>query len=84
LQLLFLSIVGHLPTTIAKNNGKSAVIDNIQDMKDLKKLLRTKTNVMLLFVGGAKEASKEIKIFREAATTTKGLATMVLLDCSNK
>jgi hypothetical protein len=51
-------------------------------MKDLKKLFRTKTNVLVMFVANTKQ--KEIKVFREAADLIKGLGTMCLLDCSNR
>ncbi|XP_035909527.1 LOW QUALITY PROTEIN: protein disulfide-isomerase A5 [Anopheles stephensi] len=62
---------------------KSPVIDNITDMKELKKLFRTKTNVLILFVAGMKENNAVLASFREAAHTVKGQGTMVLLDCNN-
>lgn len=58
------------------------LIDNISEFKDLKKLLRTKNNVLILFTSSTKEAQGAIKALDEAAQTVKGEATAVLLDCS--
>lgn len=62
---------------------KSPVIDNITDMKELKKLFRTKTNVLILFVAGMKDNNALLASFRDAAHAVKGQGTMVLLDCNN-
>ncbi|XP_055596873.1 protein disulfide-isomerase A5 [Uranotaenia lowii] len=75
-------IIGHVPTE-GKTNSKSAVVDGISDMKDFKKLLRTKNNVLVLFVSSMKEAHSTLNAFRDAAEIIKGQGTMVLFDCSN-
>ncbi|XP_053674938.1 protein disulfide-isomerase A5 [Anopheles nili] len=62
---------------------KSPVIDNINDMKELKKLFRTKTNVLIMFVSSVKENNAVLASFREAAQTVRGQGTLVLFDCSN-
>lgn len=49
------------------------VLDDINDMKGFKKMLRTKNNVLTLFVSGIKECHSTIKIFKDAAEETKGL-----------
>lgn len=61
---------------------KTSVIDDIVDVKQLKKIFRTKTNVLVLYVASAKETQNSIKIFREAADLIKGQGTMILIDCS--
>lgn len=66
-----------------KAASKSAVIDDISDVKELKKLFRTKNNVLVMFVSSIREAQSSVKTFREAADSIKGLGTMVLIDCSN-
>ncbi|XP_053961500.1 protein disulfide-isomerase A5 [Anastrepha ludens] len=66
----------------AKSNSRNAVVDDIADFKDFKKLLRTKTNVLVLFVTGVKESPVELKVFREAANAIRGTGTMVLIDCT--
>lgn len=65
-----------------KSHTKSAVIEDIADIKDLKKLLRTKNNVLVMYVASLKEAAAGVKAFRDAAQLIKGLGTMALLDCS--
>lgn len=66
----------------AKSNNKNVVIDNITDARDFKKLLRTKTNVLVCFTSSLKQSAPAIKIFKEAAQIVKGQGTMVLVDCS--
>lgn len=53
------------------------------DFKDLKKVFRTKNNVLVLFVSSLKESQNAVKVLKEAASVVKGHGTMVLLDCSN-
>lgn len=61
---------------------KSVLTDNISEFKDLKKLLRTKNNVLILFTSSSKEAHNAIKALDDAAQAVKGEATAVLIDCS--
>ncbi|CAD6996829.1 unnamed protein product [Ceratitis capitata] len=65
----------------AKTKSKNAVVDDITEFKDFKKLIRTKTNVLVMFVAGVKEAPVELKVFRESADVVRGTGTMVLIDC---
>ncbi|GAB0097313.1 protein disulfide-isomerase A5 [Sergentomyia squamirostris] len=65
------------------NSKSSSVLDDIVDIKDFKKLLRTKNNVLVLFVSSTKENQANIRVFREAADAVKGEGTLALLDCSN-
>lgn len=67
---------------MAKSNIKNVVVDDITDYKELRKLFRTKTNVLVLFLPSIKGYQDTIRTFREAADVVKGLGTMVLLDCS--
>lgn len=66
----------------AEAKTKSAVLDTISDVKEFKKLLRTRINVLVLFVKDKQEAAATIKIFHEASI--KGQGTLVLMDCSNR
>lgn len=67
----------------AKLNPKNVVIDDIVDAKELKKVLRTKNNILILFAANAKDAQTAIKVFNEAAQAVKGQATAIFVDCSN-
>lgn len=78
--IIFISILKDVaPKT---NNQQNVVIDNINDIKDLKKLFRTKTNMLVMFISNLKETQSNVKIFRESAEIVKGQGTMVLIDCS--
>lgn len=80
--LLLLFILTFFNNNNAKIKNKS-VVDNIVDIKDFKKLLRTKTNVLVCFVNNFKEPSNLIAVFKEVAEEIKGQGTMVLIDCSS-
>lgn len=65
-------------------NSHKIVIDDLVDVKDFKKLLRTKNNVLVCFVNSVKKSANIIKVFEESANLVKGQGTMVLIDCSNE
>lgn len=82
-HLLALILALTVQLSFAKTNSKNTVVDGISDMKELKKLLRTKNNVLILYVSSLKEAQATLHAFKDAAEIIKGQGTMVLLDCSN-
>lgn len=63
-------------------NGKSSVIEDVTDVKELKKIFRTKNNVLVLFAASVKESQNAVKIFRDASNLVKGQGTTILVDCS--
>ncbi|KAL3279191.1 hypothetical protein HHI36_016704 [Cryptolaemus montrouzieri] len=81
--VLFLILIELIPCNNAKAKTKS-IVDNITDVKDFKKLLRTKTNILVCFSRSIKESAALIKVFKEAAEDIKGEGTMVLVDCSGE
>ena len=76
--LLFLAA-----STWAKKNPKS-LVESVEDHKEFKKLLRTKTNVLVLFSSSEKRSGEAQKVLEEAAQEVKGLATLVTVDCASK
>lgn len=72
----------YIPDFFAKQKSQKTIIDDIVDVKDFKKLLRTKNNVLVCFITSQKQSSEIIKVFEEAADAVKGSATMVLVDCA--
>lgn len=81
-QYLVLFVVAFKPAS-GKINGKTnAIIDDVSEYKDFKKLLRTKTNVLVLYTSNTKQTAEQIRVFRETAEAVKGTGTMVLMDCS--
>ncbi|XP_030376906.1 protein disulfide-isomerase A5 [Scaptodrosophila lebanonensis] len=80
LLLLFLALVAG---SAAKTKA-SAVQEDIAEYKDFKKLLRTKNNVLVIYVASPKAAGAELKVFREAAEGVRGTGTMVYVDCGQQ
>ncbi|KAF5294296.1 hypothetical protein FQA39_LY13440 [Lamprigera yunnana] len=80
--LLLALVFAQIPYYLAKGNEKNVVIDNIVDIKEFKKVLRTKTNVLVCFSNSQKQSVPIIQVFREAAVAVKGLGTMLYVDCS--
>ncbi|XP_060525765.1 protein disulfide-isomerase A5 [Cylas formicarius] len=65
-----------------KTGNKKPIIENPVDIKDLKKLLRTKTNVLICFYNSFKQSQNIIKLVQEVADSIKGEGTIALVDCS--
>jgi len=60
-----------------------ATVSELSDIKDWKKLIKTKTNVLIYFGNGKSSFhSKEIlSTLQEAAELVKGIGTMAMVDC---
>ncbi|XP_046982624.1 protein disulfide-isomerase A5 [Schistocerca americana] len=87
LLLLFLGILSYLDQKCVEaksNRQKAPLVEEVSDVKELKKLLRTKNNVLVCFVSSLKRAVPTVKVFREAAGAIRGQGTMVLVDCSGE
>jgi len=78
LLLGFLAVVG------TKKTAKKSLVEAISDQKEFKKVLRTKTNVMVLFVGDSMQATEAAKVLGEVSSEVKGLATCLTVDCESK
>ncbi|XP_033107441.1 protein disulfide-isomerase A5-like [Anneissia japonica] len=63
-----------------KVNNRQHVID-VDDIKEFKKLLRTRKNVMVLYTKTAKAANGIINVYSDVALEMKGLGTMAFVDC---
>jgi aldehyde:ferredoxin oxidoreductase len=63
-----------------KETLKDVVMD-VDDLKEFKKLLRTRTNVLAMFAKNGDEMADMMPIFSEVATIMKGKATLVAIDC---
>lgn len=73
-----------LPHHLQAKTPHKNVINDIVDIKDFKKLLRTKNNVLTLFIKSVKQNSNIIKVFEETAEIIKGQGTMILIDCTSE
>lgn len=72
----------HFVLAQSKLRQSSVLIENINEHKDLKKTLRTKNNVLILYTSNQKAAQNVIKALDEAAQSVKGEATAILIDCA--
>jgi protein disulfide-isomerase/protein disulfide isomerase family A protein 5 len=64
----------------AKQNAQKTTVEEVTDIKDFKKILRTKNNVLVCYVISQKQASNIVKIFKDAAEIVKGQGTVLLID----
>nr|XP_037278569.1 LOW QUALITY PROTEIN: protein disulfide-isomerase A5-like [Rhipicephalus microplus] len=60
------------------------LIEDVVDIKQHKKLLRTKKNVLILYTKNAKEATEPLRICSDVALELKGQATLAHVDCSGE
>lgn len=71
--------------TVLAKKQKTAVISDIGDIKEFKKLLKSKTNVMILYVNEHKaEYQNIVEAFKNTADAMKGQASLVMIDCSTR
>nr|XP_033801425.1 protein disulfide-isomerase A5 [Geotrypetes seraphini] len=61
----------------------SPLIEKISDHKDLKKLLRTRNNVLVLYAKSALVAEHQLKLLSDVAEAVKGRSTISWLDCGD-
>jgi len=83
LKLVILALFCLLGSVVGNGKPKHPTIENLQNEKEFKKLLKSKNNVLVLFLSNLKENSNVVKIFRESSEAVKGLGTMVIIDCSS-
>ncbi|XP_013179210.1 PREDICTED: protein disulfide-isomerase A5 isoform X1 [Papilio xuthus] len=80
---LFIYLCLCMQTLVQAKKQKTNLITQTNDIKEFKKLLRTKTNVLVLFVNEPKTSQAIVDVFKETADAMKGKATLVSIDCSN-
>ena len=78
------SVLAILVTTVisAKKSAKS-LVEPITDQKEFKKILRTKTNILVMY--SAQEVSGDMNgLLGEASIEVKGLATILAVNCGDR
>lgn len=66
-----------------KKAGQKSV-DDVSDVKEFKKLLKTRTSVLVLFSKSTREASSVLKVLAEVADAVRGQGTIVTVDCGGE
>jgi hypothetical protein len=65
-----------------KNKGR---LNEVSDVKEWKRLLKTKTNVLIAFLPGPRRepvTTETLKVLTEVSDIVKGIGTVVTADCS--
>ena len=79
--LAFLTVTG-ICDQRAPNKGR---INELNDIKEWKHLLKTKTNVLIYFAQNGLPSNPDIyKVLLEAADKIRGIGTLASVDCSSK
>ncbi|KAK6485292.1 protein disulfide-isomerase A5-like [Huso huso] len=61
----------------------SPLIETVSDHKDFKKLLRTRTNVLILYSKSAAAGERQLKLLSDVAQAVKGQGTIAWVDCGD-
>ncbi|ERL92070.1 hypothetical protein D910_09392, partial [Dendroctonus ponderosae] len=85
LLVLFSMLVCLKPSVYsARQNDKKLFIENLTETKDLKKLLRTKTNVLVCFYNSEKKAQSILSVLRDVAKNVKGEGVIATINCAGE
>ncbi|GFO20240.1 protein disulfide-isomerase a5-like [Plakobranchus ocellatus] len=79
-SIVLIMLVPYQSLAQNKKNKKSLVI-KVEDVKEFKKLLRTKTNLLVICVQSEKSTTKLNKLFEDVAEEMKGKATLAYINC---
>uniref|UniRef100_H0X710 Protein disulfide-isomerase A5 n=1 Tax=Otolemur garnettii TaxID=30611 RepID=H0X710_OTOGA len=71
-----------LPTRLSSTKV-SSLIERISDPKDLKKLLRTRNNVLVLYSKSEAAAENHLRLLSTVAQAVKGQGTVCWVDCGD-
>nr|XP_046219183.1 protein disulfide-isomerase A5-like [Oncorhynchus gorbuscha] len=61
----------------------SPLIEKVSDHKDLKKLLRTRSNVLVLYTKSATSGDSKFKLLSDVAQVVKGQGTIAWVNCGD-
>ncbi|PIK46849.1 hypothetical protein BSL78_16266 [Apostichopus japonicus] len=70
-------------STSAKKTSNRNLVQDVTDIKEFKKVLRTRTNVLVVFADNEKGARGWMDIVSDTAFEMKGLATVVFVPCDD-
>ncbi|KAH3868473.1 hypothetical protein DPMN_031623 [Dreissena polymorpha] len=79
-RLVFVLILLLVFIQTRAKKGKS-LIDSVDDLKEFKKFLRTKTNLLVIFTKSENAASKLMPMFDGVAEDIKGKGSLAIVDC---
>lgn len=86
LLLCSLSLVAFpCPVLLGKTKFKGIKsAGTVSDLKEWKKLLKTRNNILALFADGQKHVSEILPMFESVASNVRGKGSLVFIDCSDQ
>ena len=75
----------YLPGLVSLAKPKFTGLKNaitVSELKEWKKLLKTRNNVLALFANGKKYVSDILPVFESVASNTRGKGSLLFIDCS--
>ena len=72
-----------LTASVAKKQTR-VVLDTVNEMKEFKKVIRTRNNVLVLFINDVEQSADMVKLLEGVLQKVKGMATMITVDCNVK
>lgn len=66
---------------LGKKAGQKQVLDEVSDLKEFKKLLKTRTSVLACFTKSMRDSLALVKQLSEVAEAVRGTGTIVTVDC---
>lgn len=85
LVVLLLAILACFPPPVSLAKSKFTGLKNavtVSDLKEWKKLLKTRNNVLALFANGKKDVADILPVFEMVASNTRGKGSLIFIDCS--
>jgi len=79
--ILILTVLTFLAPTTHTNAKSHVQLESFEDLKVLKKFLRTKTNVLMLFSKDESSVKPVSTLLNEVAISTKGFAKLAKVNC---
>ncbi|KAK6181655.1 hypothetical protein SNE40_009469 [Patella caerulea] len=73
-----------IPCQLEANKKRNDLIIKVDDFKDFKKLLKTKTNLLVIYAQSDKSVSKSMTVFQDVANEIRGKGTLALINCGEE
>ncbi|XP_061090139.1 protein disulfide-isomerase A5 [Conger conger] len=80
---MYLAVLLVLAATVLQAAKVSPLIEQVSDHKDFKKLLRTRTNVLILYTKSATSWEGQMKLLSGVAQAVKGQGTIAWVNCGD-
>ena len=81
MSILILLVI--VMTTTAKTSSRTS-LDSVKNVKDFKKVLRTRNNILLLFTNDENETADLVNTLVEVLKGVRGEATILTVSCADK